>query len=200
MRNCFAAAFAALFLTVAPQQAAALPTFVNGITISGDTVDAAGAPGANQGRVGFFSDIYFDPINAQWWGLSDRGPGGGLISYDTRVQRFTLDVNPTTGAISNFQIAKTVKFTDARGNPFNGLAPNTTNMLGRAFDPEGFVINPKTGNFLVSDEYGPSLYEFNRNDVLIRTFATPANLIPCWRSAEITVHVAPKYAVDHRRY
>lgn len=178
MRNFFAPAFAALLLTFAPQRVDALPTFVNGMTVPGSTLDATGAPGANQGRVGFFSDIYYDPINAHWWGLSDRGPGGGLISYDTRVQRFTLDVNATNGAISNFQIAQTVKFTDAQGNPFNGLAPNPTSTLGRAFDPEGFVINPKTGNFLVSDEYGPSLYEFNRNGVLVRTFNTPSNLLP----------------------
>ena len=49
---------------------------------------------------------------------------------------------------------------------------------GRALDPEGFVVNPKTGRFLVSDEYGPSLYEFNRDGTLARTFTTPANLIP----------------------
>ena len=62
--------------------------------------------------------------------------------------------------------------------PFNGIAPNPTNQLGRAFDPEGIVINPKTGNLLVSDEYGPSLYEFDRNGQFIRAFATPAGLIP----------------------
>jgi hypothetical protein len=33
------------------------------------------------------------------------------------VQRFTIDVNATTGAISNFQIQQTVLFTDAAGQP-----------------------------------------------------------------------------------
>ncbi|HTE16658.1 MAG TPA: esterase-like activity of phytase family protein, partial [Burkholderiales bacterium] len=177
MKKNLAALCAVFAVASLPVAVNATPTFVNGLAISGNTLDATGAPGANQGRVGFFSDIYYDPIAAQWWGLSDRGPGGGLISYDTRVQRFTLDVNPATGAISNFQVAQTVKFTDAQGNPFNGLAPNPVNTLGRAFDPEGFVINPKNGNFLVSDEYGPALYEFNRNGTLVRTFTTPANII-----------------------
>ena len=45
---------------------------------------------------------YYDPNRNEWWALSDRGPGGGLMSYDTRVQRFTLDVDMGTGAISNF--------------------------------------------------------------------------------------------------
>jgi hypothetical protein len=40
------------------------------------------------------------------------------------------------------------------------------------------VVNPKTGTFLVSDEYGPRLYEFDRNGTLMRTFTTPANIIP----------------------
>ena len=53
-------------------------------------------------------------------------PRGGTLSYDTRVQRFTLDINPATGAISNFKIAETVTFTN-NGTPFNGMAPNPTN-------------------------------------------------------------------------
>ena len=47
-------------------------------------------------------------------------------------------------------------------------------MLGRSFDPEGLVIDPRTGHFLVADEYGPSLYEFDRNGRLIGIFETPA--------------------------
>jgi hypothetical protein len=161
---------------LAAQAAGAVPTFVNGIAIPGATGDQYGTS-VNDGRVGFFSDIYYDPNRNEWWGLSDRGPGGGTLAYDTRVQRFTLSLDLNTGAISNFQIAETVKFS-AGDQPLSGLAPNPTNVLGRAFDPEGFVVNPRNGNFLVSDEYGPSLYEFNRSGKQVRTFAAPANLIP----------------------
>ncbi len=154
----------------------AAPTFVNGLAISGATLDLSSGS-INDRRVGFFSDIYYDPNRNQWWGLSDRGPGGGLLNYETRVQRFTLDVDNTTGTISNFQIAETIKFSNA-GNAMNGIAPNPTSLLGNALDPEGFVINPKNGNFLVSDEYGPSLYEFDRNGALVRPFNTPTGLIP----------------------
>lgn len=171
-------AIAGAGLALALQAAAALaaPTFVNGIAIPGNTPDKFGSS-VNDGRVGFFSDLYYDPRRDEWWGLSDRGPGGGTIDYDTRVQRFTIDINPLTGAISNFQIAQTIKFSDG-GAFFNGKAPNPTNVLGRAQDPEGFVINPRNGNFLVSDEYGPSLQEFNRSGQLVRTYTTPANVIP----------------------
>ncbi len=156
---------------------AASPSFVNGLTLDGGMLDLSGGTTVNNGRVGYFSDIYYDPNRQEWWGLSDRGPGGGTMNYDTRVQRFTLDVNQTTGAISNFQIAQTIVFKNG-SSTLNGIAPSPTNSLGNAMDPEGFVVNPTNGNFLVSDEYGPSVREFDRNGNLLRTFATPANLLP----------------------
>lgn len=179
-RGALMAAFAA---GLASSSALATPLFVNGIAIPGSTQDLSGDAGLSS-RMGFFSDIYYDPNRNEWWALADRGPGGGTISYDTRVERFTINVNPTTGAISNFQVAQTVKFTDPKGlltgspTTLNGLAPNPRSVLGRAFDPEGFVVNPANGRFLVSDEYGPSLYEFNRDGTLNRVFQTPANLVP----------------------
>lgn len=154
----------------------AAPMFVNGLAIPGGAGDTFGTS-VNDGRLGFFSDLYYDNVRGQWWGLSDRGPGGGTLSYDTRIQRFEIDINPATGRISNFSVVETVKFTNA-GAPLNGIAPSPGNVLGNAFDPEGVVIHPRTGNFFISDEYGPSLYEFNRSGELVRQFATPANVIP----------------------
>ena len=170
--------------------AQAAPTFVNGLTLDGGMLDLSGGTSVNNGRVGYFSDIYYDTNRNEWWGLSDRGPGGGTLNYDTRVQRFSLDINQTTGAISNFQIKQTIVFNNA-GSSLNGIAPSPTSTLGLSMDPEGFVVNPKTGNFLVSDEYGPSVREFDRNGNLLRTFATPANLLP-----RNTVTGIPNYASD----
>lgn len=155
----------------------AAPSLVNTLALPGGMLDASGGTTVNTGRVGYFSDLYYDNNRNEWWGLSDRGPGGGVLNYETRVQRFTLDVNPVTGAISNFQIAQTLKFMNGP-TAFNGLAPNPVSRLGNAFDPEGFVINPTNGHMLVSDEYGPSLYEFDRNGQFVRAYATPANLLP----------------------
>lgn len=159
------------------QSALAAATFVNGLAIDALSSDAFGS-GGNTGRLGFFSDIYYNPTAKEWWGLSDRGPGGGTLNYDTRVQRFTLDVDMNTGAISNFAVVETIKF-NSGGSPLNGLAPSPTSNLGNAFDPEGVVVNPNNGNLLVSDEYGPSLYEINRQTgAVVRKFNTPANIIP----------------------
>jgi hypothetical protein len=54
--------------------------------------------GANQNRLGgFFSDLFYDRNANVYYGLPDRGPGGGVISYETRVQKFSLDVDPVSG-------------------------------------------------------------------------------------------------------
>src|SRR5262245_8961847 len=165
-------------MAITAPAAQAAPTFVNGLALDGAMLDKTKGKDANNGRVGYFSDLYYDANQNQWWGLSDRGPGGGTLDYQTRVQLFTLDVHPLTGKITEFEILKTIVFKDENGNPMNGLAPNPTNILGNAFDPEGFVLNPLTGSFYVSDEYGPSLYEFDNTGKRIRTFTTPSNRIP----------------------
>ena len=185
----------ALATLLVASSVSAEPTFVNGLVIGGSTLDDTREPGANAGRLGFFSDIYYDPGREEWWALSDRGPGGGVLDYATRLNRFDLDVHPVTGRISRFRIKETIKLTDPDGlltgptNPtldepraLNGLNPGLLNgnpaLLGRSFDPEGLVVNPRNGNFIVSDEYGPSVYEFNRHGRLLRVFQTPANLLP----------------------
>ena len=187
-------ALAALVLSLA-SAVGAEPTFVNGLLIPGNALDDTRQPGANAGRLGFFSDIYYDPNRDEWWAVSDRGPGGGVLDYATRVNRFTVDVHPVTGRIAKFRVKDTIKFTDPKGllaaptNPavgepdaLNGLNPLILNgnagVLGRSFDPEGLVIDPRTGHLIVADEYGPSVYEFSRKGKLLRIFQTPANLVP----------------------
>ena len=169
------------------------------IIIPGDSTDLSGQPnGPNGNRLGgFFSDLYYDRSNNVYYGLSDRGPGGGTIPYDTRVQKFTLNVNPHTGAISDFNLIQTILFTNPNqtspapisSNNYNGYNPLNLNgsksILGLSLDPEGFVVAPN-GNFYVSDEYGPSVYEFTPYGSLIRAFnvpnfaanTNPINLIP----------------------
>src|SRR5262245_33068471 len=174
--------------------AGANPVFVNGLKIAGDRLDATGQPGANGGRLGFFSDLYYDPIREEWWALSDRGPGGGLLDYATRLQRIDLEFHPVTGAIKRFRIKETVTLRDpfgllspptadvGRPRALNGLNPQLLNtdpaLLGRSFDPEGLVVDPRTGHFLIADEYGPSVYEFDRRGRLIAQFHTPDELLP----------------------
>src|SRR4029450_674249 len=40
-----------------------------------------------------------DRKTGYWYALSDRGPGGGLLEYATRVQRMRIPVNRHTGVV-----------------------------------------------------------------------------------------------------
>ena len=190
--------------------ASAQPAFVNGLVVAGSTLDATGGSAAAAGRFGQFSDLYYDPIREEWWALSDRGPGGGLLDYHVRLHRISLRVQPVSGHISDFRIEETVLLDDLPSRldtsssskwvgprePLNGRNPLLLNgsaaVLGRSFDPEGLVIDPQTGNFLVSDEYGPSIHEFNRRGVVVGAFETPAELVP--RPAGVLDYVAGRDA------
>jgi hypothetical protein len=157
-------------------------SLTNTLTIPGESTDLFPSPenSANVNRLGFFSDLYYDRYQNVYYGLSDRGPGGSVIDYNTRVQKFSLDVDSKTGAIANFKVLDTILFTKD-GKNFNGLNPSRLNgdpgVLGLSFDPEGFAV-ASNGNFYVSDEYGPSVYEFSPTGSFIRAFATPENIIP----------------------
>lgn len=163
--------------------AMAEPVFVNAIAIPTGQTDLSGLPaGANGNRLGgLFSDLYYDRSINAYYALTDRGPGGGTLDYQTRVHQFALTVDPATGAISNFALQQTTLFKDGQGNAYNGLNPTLLNgssaVLGRSFDPEGFVAG-RNGTYFVADEYGPTLREFNASGQVIRTFTTPDNLVP----------------------
>ena len=158
-------------------------SLTNSLTIDGNSTDLYSSAGnrANVNRLGgFSSDLYYDRYNNVYYGLPDRGPGGGLISYETRVQKFSLDVESTTGAISNFNLLDTILLTN-NGDSYNGLNPTLLNgapgVLGLSLDPEGFAVAPN-GNFYVSDEYGPSVYEFTADGSFVRSLTTPNNILP----------------------
>ena len=186
-----AAAALALALPAAAQSVTHA-SFVNGLALDGATLDLSSGSAFDR-RVGFFSDIYYDRSRNEWWGLSDRGPGGGTLPYETRAQRFSIDI-AANGAISNFQVKQTVLLS-SNGLPLDGKAPATPSKLGLSFDPEGMVVNPSNGHLLISDEYGPSLYEFNRSGQLVRQYATPSNLVPRTASG-VNYNATPTAAVD----
>lgn len=161
-------------------QAARAVNLVNSLALPANALDVSGGTTANSGRLGYFSDIYYDRFNNVYYGLGDRGPGGGLIDYDTRVQKFSLDVDTNTGAISNFNVLESILFTK-NGQNYNGQNPALLNgnksVLGLSHDPEGFA-RAANGNYYVSDEYGPSVYEYTADGKLVREFKTPANILP----------------------
>ncbi|MGH8051820.1 MAG: esterase-like activity of phytase family protein [Arenimonas sp.] len=136
---------------------------------------------ANSNRFGFYSDLVYDKSSNTWLALSDRGPGGGVMDYATRVQRIVVPTNLANGVIRQPLVFRTILFKDASGTLLNGLNPGSLNgdksVLGASFDPEGIALG-KNGSLYIADEYGPSIYEFDTSGRLVRSFETPANLKP----------------------
>lgn len=168
-------------LAVAAVPASAAITFTGSYAVPGEATDLSGY-GSTQGnnRLSFGSDLYYDRSTDLYYGITDRGPGGGLVDYAPRVNIFRLDTNPVTNSINNFILQQSIVFTD-NGVSFSGLNPQllngNTSILGRSFDPEGFV-RLANGHFLVSDEYGPSIYEFDAAGNKLRAFTIPDNVLP----------------------
>ena len=68
----------------------AAPEFVNGLALDGAMLDRSGGPDANTGRVGYFSDIYYDPERNTGGASPIAAPAAAPSHYETRVQRFSL--------------------------------------------------------------------------------------------------------------
>jgi len=178
----------ALLLATAASASAAI-SYTDHLVTAGETVDLSTNPNNLPGlsptyagnRLSFGSDLTYDRGTGTYWGITDRGPGGGFVDFAPRVHQFSFDIS-SAGAASNFTLLQTIVFKRADGTPFTGLNPvlapqQNKSVLENSFDPEGFERLPN-GNMLVADEYGPSVYEFDSKGVFIRAFETPDNLIP----------------------
>ena len=165
---------------LAATSANAAITYVDSVAIAGDATDLSGQSSAFAGnRLSFGSDLFYDASTNSFWGITDRGPGGGVIDFAPRMHNFSLNLS-STGQIGGFTLNQTVLFTQ-NGQNFSGLNPQLLNgnsaVLGKSFDSEG-ITRLKNGNFLISDEYGPSIYEFTATGDFVRAYQIPANLVP----------------------
>ena len=195
-----AIAFVATSALTSTAACAADWTLADVIALPANRVDRvrAPAPTANINRLGYFSDISYEPGSRTWYALSDRGPGGGVVDYATRVQQMLIPINSRSGALHGRNtVIRTILFTDANGQPFNGLNPTLLSgspaTLGNSFDPEGLAVG-RNGHFYVADEYGPSLYEFDRTAASCARSRSQPTCVPTGRRAA-ELHRRPP---DHR--
>ncbi|WP_353217650.1 esterase-like activity of phytase family protein [Sandarakinorhabdus sp.] len=170
---------AAAMLVAVPASAAI--TYVGKIDVPGGATDLSTlGNGPNLNRLSFGSDMIYDRRLGVFHGISDRGPGGGTIDWAPRIETFRVDT-AANGGISNFQVIGTTEFRQTNGQVFSGLNPSRqpagAGVLGPALDSEGIARLPN-GNFLVADEYGPSVYETKPNGTFVRAFTQPANVLP----------------------
>jgi hypothetical protein len=110
-------------------------------------------------------------------GLPDRGPFDGLTDapYLDRVQFVHITTDLATRAVTT-QLLDTRFLTNEFGQRFVGAAGafDTQHELNTLrLDPEGARVSAE-GTFFVSDEYGPYLFEFDRQGHLLRRLEVPA--------------------------
>ena len=121
---------------------------------------------------GFGSDLTYTGHDNVFIAAPDRGPFDGLTDVPYLDRFYFLHI--TTDVSAPFPNIRTVLL-DTRflkghgGENFVGAA----GAFDKRLDPEGIRVSPE-GTFYVSDEYGPNVFEFNRQGHLLRRIDVPS--------------------------
>jgi len=168
--NFLLAAFAALFSPVLdPLHASAE------IVAAGELpADARDQFGDTVGGIG--SGVIYDATTDTLLCIPDRGAGDGTIPFRPR---YIVLKATKSGEKLDLKVVESILFRDEEGREMTGLIPDdpeaTTPRMkdGRTcIDPEAIAIAPD-GTLYVTNEYGPDLYQFQRDGKLIRRIAMP---------------------------
>jgi len=137
--------------------------------LDGKSVDRSGLAGVLAGdiphnRLGGISAIEFTGKDHEYVLLPDRGPGDGTTAYRCRFHIVRLDVDAGQTPSITADLLSTTLLQDESGRDLLGLASAIDTDQNRAlrFDPEGVRTN-RHGKIFMSDEYGPSVYEFSES-------------------------------------
>lgn len=126
--------------------------------------------------LGGFSAIDYTGSGSRYCVLSDRGPGDGKYAYSCRVHYVDIDLQPGAERRLNVKLQSTGMLRDGQGRTLSGstaafAGANAEQNL--RFDPEGLRLGP-AGEIYISDEYGPTVSQFNSSGVRNRVFPIPA--------------------------
>jgi hypothetical protein len=148
-----------------------------------------------------------DSYTGSLWLLPDRGYNvEGTTDYNARINRIDVKLMPAaTGAALpadkqqtglEAKLADTVHLTDDAGKNLTGLDPEAVrpaagklpvlplSATGKvSLDPEA-VVRLADGSMLISDEYGPYIYHFDKAGKLVSATQPPKALLPM-RKGEI---------------
>lgn len=107
--------------------------------------------------------------------ISDRGAGDGAVSYRCRFHEVAVHIHPGQPQPVSWEVVKTTLLSGADREPLIGLAtalPDPTPGQPKRFDPEAIRVTPEN-RVLISDEYGPSLIEFDVDGHWVRDWKLP---------------------------
>jgi hypothetical protein len=152
--------------------------------IARGSIPANAVDKANETIGAIGSGLAYDAKENVVFAVSDRGPGDGSIDYCPRFDVLRVERSPQNKGELKIEVLKTVLLHDRDGKEMTGLAPQVSDKPlpqmrdGRVcIDPEAIALAPD-GTVYISDEYGPMLYQFNRDGKMIRFIGPPANYLP----------------------
>jgi len=154
-----------------------------------DTMDGNGE---TLGGIG--SGIVYDRANDVYLMISDRGPGDGTLPYRPRIAVLKITQE---GETLLPVLLETILLKDEDGRAMTGLIPDdATSELpqmrdGRTcIDPEALALT-RDGRIYITDEYGPFLYEFQRDGVMVRRILLPSEFQPRDETGNLNFTDAP---------
>ncbi|HEY6247440.1 MAG TPA: esterase-like activity of phytase family protein [Pyrinomonadaceae bacterium] len=131
---------------------------------------------------GFGSDITYTGHDDVFIAAPDRGPFDGLTDVPYLDRFYFLHITTDVGApFPNIQtvLLDTRFLKNENGDNFVGAAGSfvaNNELATLRLDPEGIRVSPH-GTFYISDEYGPYLFEFNRQGHLLRRIEVPSKFL-----------------------
>ncbi len=150
--------------------------YLSKVSVPGDSFDQSNLTNRLEDKSpanrlgGFGSAIEWTGRENIYLMLPDRGPGDGANSYPCRFH--TVQLKPGKDNTLEFKLLKTILLKDARGNPLSGHAGEFAKTGKARFDPEGIRML-KSGEILISEEYGPSMWMFDSQGKLLKQFSIP---------------------------
>lgn len=175
---------------------AAEPRLIGRVEIPSAVPDKSGEQGSLEGGIpanqwgGFGSGIAWLGTGNRYAVISDRGPADGATSYRCRFHIVDINVSPR-GAIG-IELLETRLLSNEGGLPLVGSlkALPDSGIPAARFDPE--AIRPSgRGTFYISDEYGPSILEFNSNGRQIGQLPIPEKFLPLHPAADPNEELPP---------
>ncbi len=135
--------------------------------LPGNSADLSGLTGVLEGgipenRLGGISAIEYTGNDDRYLIVCDRGPADGATNYACRFHELKLTVRPDRTPAVAASLIRTTLLENESGRQLTGSAAATEGPeppRNLRFDPEGIRID-RRGRIFVSDEYGPSVYQF----------------------------------------
>lgn len=177
--------FVPLLLLIASTSLADEVTLIGRVEIPATATDLSGQTdsqenGTPQNRLGGHgSGIAWTGRGNQYVMLPDRGPDDGSTSYRCRFHLVEIAVTDKPQGLVTARLLETHLLVASTGEAFVGRASQFDRShpeLSLRLDPEG-VCATKKGTLLISDEYGPSIREFDFRGKWLRDVSTPAHYL-----------------------